>query len=110
MPLFHVLEVKSGVPRKALGSTLQGCSTHSPLPQSCIVLLEMIWRCGISQSCSSLQANELQQSRSKLDLMFSAFTGQPLETVQTATERDRFFSAAEACDFGLIDDILETEY
>jgi hypothetical protein len=31
----------------------------------------------------------------KLDKMYSAFTGQPLERVQKFTDRDRFFSAAE---------------
>nr|GMD84365.1 ATP-dependent Clp protease proteolytic subunit 6, chloroplastic-like isoform X2 [Ipomoea batatas] len=46
----------------------------------------------------------------KIDKMFAAFTGQPLEKVQDFTERDYFMSAAEAMDFGLIDGILETEY
>jgi ATP-dependent Clp protease protease subunit len=46
----------------------------------------------------------------KLDKMYSAFTGQPLERVQKFTDRDRFFSAAEAMEFGLIDGLLETEY
>jgi len=80
------------------------------MPNARIMIHQPSGGCGGTVDDVRRQANELQQSRSKLDLMFSAFTGQPLETVQTATERDRFFSAAEACDFGLIDDILETEY
>nr|GMD70066.1 ATP-dependent Clp protease proteolytic subunit 6, chloroplastic-like [Ipomoea batatas]GMD85760.1 ATP-dependent Clp protease proteolytic subunit 6, chloroplastic-like [Ipomoea batatas] len=56
------------------------------------------------------QVNEAVQSRRKIDKMFAAFTGQPLEKVQDFTERDYFMSAAEAMDFGLIDGILETEY
>ncbi|XP_031108044.1 ATP-dependent Clp protease proteolytic subunit 6, chloroplastic [Ipomoea triloba] len=56
------------------------------------------------------QVNEAVQSRHKIDKMFAAFTGQPLEKVQDFTERDYFMSAAEAMDFGLIDGILETEY
>lgn len=31
----------------------------------------------------------------KIDKMFAAFTGQPLEKVQDFTERDYFMSAAE---------------
>lgn len=31
----------------------------------------------------------------KIDKMFAAFTGQPLEKVQQYTERDRFLSASE---------------
>ncbi|KAJ4716481.1 ATP-dependent Clp protease proteolytic subunit [Melia azedarach] len=56
------------------------------------------------------QVNEAVQSRHKIDKMFAAFTGQPLEKVQQYTERDRFLSVAEAMEFGFIDGILETEY
>jgi len=31
----------------------------------------------------------------KIDKMFAAFTGQPLEKIQYYTDRDRFLSAAE---------------
>ncbi|CAD5312451.1 unnamed protein product [Arabidopsis thaliana] len=48
--------------------------------------------------------------RQKIDRMYAAFTGQPLEKVQQYTERDRFLSASEALEFGLIDGLLETEY
>ncbi|MQL83353.1 hypothetical protein Taro_015849 [Colocasia esculenta] len=56
------------------------------------------------------QVNEAVQSRHKIDKMYAAFTGQPLEKVQQYTERDRFFSSSEALEFGLIDGVLETEY
>ncbi|XP_022727056.1 ATP-dependent Clp protease proteolytic subunit 6, chloroplastic-like isoform X2 [Durio zibethinus] len=46
----------------------------------------------------------------KIDKMYAAFTGQPLELVQIYTDRDRYLSVAEAIDFGLIDGVLETEY
>ncbi|KAL6013068.1 hypothetical protein ACLOJK_003558 [Asimina triloba] len=35
--------------------------------------------------------------------MYAAFTGQPLEMVQMYTDRDKYMSAAEAADFGLVD-------
>ncbi|KAL9414937.1 hypothetical protein AB3S75_043243 [Citrus x aurantiifolia] len=56
------------------------------------------------------QVNEAVISRHKIDRMYAAFTGQSFEKVQQYTERDRFLSAAEAMEFGLIDGILETEY
>ncbi|KAI4311192.1 hypothetical protein MLD38_036105 [Melastoma candidum] len=56
------------------------------------------------------QVNEAVQSRHKIDKMYSAFTGQPLEKVQQYTERGRFLSVADAMEFGLIDGVLETEY
>lgn len=74
----------------------------------------------------------------KVDKMFAAFTGQPLDMVQQWTERDRFMSSSEvltslayieqstisnlsfellhvfrhlqAMDFGLLDALLETRY
>lgn len=33
----------------------------------------------------------------KIDRMYAAFTGQPLEKVQEYTERDRFLSTSEVC-------------
>ncbi|CAA0807599.1 ATP-dependent Clp protease proteolytic subunit 6-chloroplastic [Striga hermonthica] len=56
------------------------------------------------------QVNEVLQFRNKLDKMYSALTGQPVELVRFYTNRDMFFSAGEAMDFGLIDGILETQY
>ncbi|XWS39821.1 hypothetical protein CRYUN_Cryun18bG0087500 [Craigia yunnanensis] len=56
------------------------------------------------------QVNEAVQSRHKINKMYAAFTGQPLEKVQQYTERDRFLSVSEAMEFGLIDGVLETEY
>lgn len=37
----------------------------------------------------------------KVDMMFAAFTGQPLEKVQLYTERDRFLSPSEVIISGL---------
>lgn len=56
------------------------------------------------------QVEELASNHDKIDKMYAAFTGQPLEIVKYHTDRDRFFSAAEAMDFGLIDGLVETEY
>lgn len=33
----------------------------------------------------------------KIDRMYAAFTGQPVEKVQQYTERDRFLSTSEVC-------------
>jgi ATP-dependent Clp protease protease subunit len=35
-------------------------------------------------------------------------TGQPLEVISTAVERDKFLSPFEAMDFGLIDEVVES--
>ncbi|XBH55908.1 hypothetical protein VPH35_077879 [Triticum aestivum] len=54
------------------------------------------------------QVGETIYARDKVDKMFAAFTGQPIDIVQQWTERDRFMSSSEAMDFGLVDALLET--
>ncbi|GJP38433.1 hypothetical protein CLOM_g22871 [Closterium sp. NIES-68] len=80
------------------------------MPNSRIMIHQPQGGCGGTSEDVRRQVNEVMASRDKLDKMFSAFTGQPLELIQKYTERDRFFSAAEAMEFGLIDGLLETEY
>ncbi|WOL03046.1 hypothetical protein Cni_G11766 [Canna indica] len=80
------------------------------MPNARIMVHQPQSGCGGDMEDVRRQVNEAVQSRHKIDRMYAAFTGQPLEKVQQYTERDRFFSASEALEFGLIDGILETEY
>ncbi|XP_058069055.1 ATP-dependent Clp protease proteolytic subunit 6, chloroplastic isoform X2 [Magnolia sinica] len=80
------------------------------MPNARIMIHQPQSGCGGHVEDVRRQVNEAVQSRHKIDLMYSAFTGQPLEKVQQYTERDRFFSTAEALEFGLIDGVLETLY
>jgi ATP-dependent Clp protease protease subunit len=38
--------------------------------------------------------------------MLAGFTGQDLERIEADSERDRFFGAQEAMDYGLVDEVL----
>ncbi|KAJ9537830.1 hypothetical protein OSB04_030563 [Centaurea solstitialis] len=80
------------------------------MPNARIMIHQPQSGCGGHVEDVRRQVNEAVQSRQKIDMMYSAFTGQPLEKVQQYTERDRFLSVSEALEFGLIDGILETEY
>ncbi|XP_027355709.1 ATP-dependent Clp protease proteolytic subunit 6, chloroplastic [Abrus precatorius] len=80
------------------------------MPNARIMIHQPQSGCGGHVEDVKRQVNEAVQSRHKIDKMYSAFTGQPLEKVQQYTERDRFLSVAEALEFGLIDGVLETEY
>ncbi|CAN4125127.1 unnamed protein product [Withania somnifera] len=80
------------------------------MPNARIMIHQPQSGCGGHVEDVRRQVNEAVQSRQKIDNMYSAFTGQPLEKVQQYTERDRFLSASEAMEFGLIDGMLETEY
>ncbi|XP_008790347.2 ATP-dependent Clp protease proteolytic subunit 6, chloroplastic isoform X2 [Phoenix dactylifera] len=80
------------------------------MPNARIMIHQPQSGCGGHVEDVRRQVQEAVQSRHKIDKMYAAFTGQPLETVQQYTERDRFFSSSEALEFGLIDGLLETEY
>ncbi|KAM3705699.1 hypothetical protein ACB098_03G098500 [Castanea mollissima] len=80
------------------------------MPNSRIMIHQPQSGCGGHVEDVRRQVNEAVQSRHKIDKMYAAFTGQPLEKVQQYTERDRFLSVSEAMEFGLIDGVLETEY
>ena len=54
-----------------------------------------------------IQAREILAIRAKLNNMYAQHTGQSLEVIQDAMERDRFFSPAEAREFGLIDEVVD---
>eukprot|EP00271_Cylindrocystis_brebissonii_P005526 TRINITY_DN175_c0_g1_i1.p1 TRINITY_DN175_c0_g1~~TRINITY_DN175_c0_g1_i1.p1 ORF type:complete len:305 (+),score=62.05 TRINITY_DN175_c0_g1_i1:435-1349(+) len=80
------------------------------MPNARIMIHQPQGGCGGTSDDVRRQVNEMVSSRDKLDKMFASFTGQPLELVQMVTDRDRFFSAAEAVEFGLIDGVIETEF
>ncbi len=51
-------------------------------------------------------AEQMLKTRNQLNKILSENTGQPLERIQTDTERDNYMTAQEAKDYGLIDDII----
>ncbi len=53
-----------------------------------------------------LQAKEILRMRDLLNDMIAADTGQPVERIQKDTDRDFIMSAKEACDYGLIDEVI----
>ena len=53
-----------------------------------------------------IQAREILQLRQRLNEIYVKHTGQPLDTIATAVERDKFMSPEEARSFGLIDEVM----
>jgi len=54
-----------------------------------------------------IQAREILALRARLNEIYVRHTGQPLEVIQTAVERDKFLAAEEAREFGIIDQVVE---
>lgn len=53
-----------------------------------------------------IHAREILRTRARLNDIYVKHTGQPLDAVSTALERDRFLTAEEAKEFGIIDDVM----
>ena len=53
-----------------------------------------------------IQAREILSTRARLNEIYVKHTGQRLEVISTAVERDKFLSPLEAKSFGLIDDVV----
>jgi ATP-dependent Clp protease, protease subunit len=57
----------------------------------------------------SRQAKEILKMRDRINEILAHHTGQAMEKVQTDTDRDYFMSAAEARDYGLLDEVIASE-
>jgi ATP-dependent Clp protease protease subunit len=55
-----------------------------------------------------IQANEILRIRSLMEKMLSDATGQPAEQISRDVERDKYLTAEQAKEYGLIDDVLTT--
>jgi ATP-dependent Clp protease protease subunit len=53
-----------------------------------------------------IHANEILKTRRKIDELYAHHTGKTVEQVHTDMERDRFFTAEQAVEYGLIDSVL----
>ena len=54
-----------------------------------------------------IQAKEILRIRHRMNELFAKYTGQTLETIEKAMDRDKFLSAEEAREFGIVDEVFE---
>ena len=54
-----------------------------------------------------IHAREFQRIKERLNEILIKHTGQSLDQIKQDTDRDRFMTAAEACEYGLIDRVIE---
>jgi len=54
-----------------------------------------------------IHAKEILEMRRRLNEIYVRHTGQPLDVIEEAVERDRFMSAEQAKEFGLVDKVVE---
>ena len=76
------------------------------LPNSRILVHQPMGGAGGQASDVERHAKEILQWRDRLNEILSEQTGQPIERVAKDADRDFFMSAAEALEYGLIDEVL----
>jgi ATP-dependent Clp protease protease subunit len=54
-----------------------------------------------------IQAKEIIRLKGRLNQILASHTGQTVETIQHDTERDRYMTAEQAADYGLVDHVME---
>jgi ATP-dependent Clp protease protease subunit len=55
-----------------------------------------------------IHAREILKMKDSLNQILQQHTGQPMETIEADTDRDKFMSAEEARQYGLVDEVLTT--
>jgi ATP-dependent Clp protease protease subunit len=55
-----------------------------------------------------IQAREILRMRQRLNELYAKYTGQALEEIEKAMDRDKFLETDEAKAFGLIDEVFTT--
>ena len=76
------------------------------LPHSKMMIHQPHGQVGGQVSDIEIQAKEILETREVLNQILVHHTGQPLERIAKDTERDRYLSAQEALEYGLIDEVV----
>ena len=79
------------------------------LPHAKIMLHQPTGGLGGQAADIKIQAEEIIKTKTMLNEIVANHTGQSLEKIQQETERDRYMSAEEAKEWGLVDEILVNE-
>src|SRR5215207_3902548 len=81
---------------------------RSALPHSRVMIHQPSGGTQGTASDIEIQAREILYLRSKMNELMARHSGRPVEQIERDVDRDRFMSADEAKDYGLIDNIITT--
>jgi ATP-dependent Clp protease protease subunit len=95
----------------SMGALLLGAGTHGKrfaLPHSRIMLHQPMGGFQGQATDIEIHAREILKLKETLNGILAHHTGQPLEKIQTDTDRDFFMSGEEAKAYGLVDEVIRT--
>jgi len=76
------------------------------LPHSKVMIHQPYGQVGGQVSDIEIQAEEIVKSRQVINEILAKHSGQPIERVAKDTERDRYLSAVQAKEYGLVDEVV----
>ena len=80
--------------------------TRYALPNSEIMIHQPLGGAQGQATEIEIAAKHILRTKEKLNKMLSENTGKPYDVIAADTERDNWMSAAEACEYGLIDSVI----
>ncbi len=96
----------------SMAAVLLACGTKSyraALPNARIMIHQpMISNLSGQASDIEIHANELLETRSRLNQILATACGRDVTQIERDTNRDRFMTSPQALEYGLVDRILET--
>jgi ATP-dependent Clp protease protease subunit len=79
------------------------------LPHSRVMIHQPLGGFQGQASDIDIQAREILKIRDELNQILQLHTGQKIDKIQLDTDRDRYLSAAEAKEYGIIDKVVEKQ-
>lgn len=95
----------------SMGALLLGAGTKGKrfaLPNSRIMLHQPMGGFQGQATDIEIHAKEILRMKDTLNKILSRHTGQPLEKIQSDTDRDFFMSGDEAKEYGIVDEVIHT--
>ena len=95
----------------SMGSFLLAAGTKGKryaLPHSRVLIHQVLAGFEGQATDIEIHVREILKMRDRMNELLSKHTGQSVETIRRDTERDNFMSAAQAREYGLIDEVLVT--
>ena len=77
------------------------------LPHARIMMHQPSAGIGGTAADIAIQAEQFAATKREMIRLNSEFTGQPLEKIEADADRDKWFTAAEAKEYGIVDHVIE---
>ncbi len=93
----------------SMGALILSCGTkgkRSALANSRIMIHQPLGGFSGQASDFEIHANEILKIKEKLNKILAKNTGKTVKTIEKDTNRDNFFAAEEALDYGIIDQVV----